>query len=57
VGILEGEQLEKTRGQTAQVKETTEEIVSPTKPKIERESTMVVTAQVRHHLLIPVFTE
>ena len=41
---MEGEELEKTRGQTAALKEITEQ--SPEKPKLPRESTMAVTAKV-----------
>lgn len=43
---MEGEELEKTRGQTAALKEITEQ--SPEKPKVPRESTMAVTAKVNH---------
>lgn len=47
---MEGEELEKTRGQTAALKEITEQ--SPEKPKLPRESTMAVTAKVNHIVIV-----
>ena len=43
--FLEGEELEKTRGQTAVVKEAIQK-TTPEKPKVPRDSTMAVTAKV-----------
>ena len=42
---MEGEELEKTRGQTAVVKEAIQK-TTPEKPKVPRDSTMAVTAKV-----------
>lgn len=44
--LLDGQDLEKTRGQTAAIQEVIEQSKSPDKPKIIRESTMAATAQV-----------